>query len=95
MKFLEAKRYYDEKRQKETLISFDNISIGNGHMGAILKTSVYNKQAPDTLFLWGKNSNGQLGNESKVSVAEPKSSFLLNPKELSKIFCGNESTIVY
>ena len=90
-----AKRYFNEKNKKEATISFDSVSIGNGHIGAILKTSLFDANSSDTLFLWGKNSNGQLGHVSKASTSLPRSAFLLNPNKLTQVFCGDEITFIY
>lgn len=95
VKYLEPKEHYNEKTRGRDKISFESISIGNGHLAAILKTSQISKSSPNTLYLWGKNSQGQLGFLSKTAVSVPRSAFLLNAKEYQDVTCGDEFTMVY
>ena len=95
VKYLEPKEHYNEKTKTREKISFDSLSIGNGHLAAVLKTSEISKSSPNTLYLWGKNSQGQLGFLSKTAVSIPRSAFLLNAKEYQNVTCGDECTIVY
>jgi alpha-tubulin suppressor-like RCC1 family protein len=88
VRFLEPRKFYNEATKHEEFHNFSQVSIGKNHIGAVMDTSSIkmNPKAPNTLYLWGSNSDGQLGQNLK-------SCYLL--EGFSKVACGEETTLVY
>jgi alpha-tubulin suppressor-like RCC1 family protein len=61
-----------------------SISIGRNHSGGI--------KSDGTLWMWGGNANGQLGNNSTVSLSSAVQTFV-SGTDWASIYCGDNFTI--
>ena len=64
--------------------TWQNISIGRNHSGGIKEDG--------TLWMWGGNANGQLGNNSTVSLSSAVQTFV-NSTDWANVYCGDNFTI--
>lgn len=69
-----------------------DVSCGRHHTACIVgKRTPFNDRIVGELYLWGRNSSGQLGLENPQNVLSPQESSLINVKQ---VVCGDDHTLV-